>query len=494
MYHFRCKTRICNSTYFNEGGLPKGQKLLLCSKCKETWYLNRKEQRANWPIHKQTCIEIEKDDKRIHKTLSFKEARKLFQELLRNPKELIKGRLFFHVFRELARNCMERKDCYVTIRDEVVFHETFKREVIDHLQRNTIGGEAVMYQILTIPGFTNYLFQDDLLHVRVPIEAAFASSGAVLPRSYIQLISGLVVTLVMRASMNNGQLQVGIVDSMMAAALVRRVMYWWSCPLVRYSCPGLGRATAFFNLLRISTNMYEINRASNNPPIVGPMVKTSTLPYEIAPGMSVKTMLFIIMTDHEFIKSQCGPQLELFLANLVMLANGDPDAPGHGGAWNYLSSEDRDHLLDMYHGWELPISKDQDESMRPFAPMLAGFKTSVLYMIVGNTTKMILRMNDYLKSIPATEQHPDTIQLFKYLRAVIIGSEVEAAQTFVNFVEFKYEYRQRALCRSRGGKHYPTLCLPEELVQLITEYSLRERHYEFIMPGAEDAWKNDQFD
>ena len=459
----------------------------MCSRCKETFYISREEQRKNWPIHKQTCVEIEKDDKRIHKPLSFKEARKLFQQLLRNPKVSIKGRLFFHAFRELGRNCLERKDRFVTIRDDDVFHEMFKREIMDHIHRNTVGGEDAMYQILTIPGFTNYLFQDDLL--QVPTE--LASNGAVLPRSYIQLISGLVVMLAMRGSMKNGQFQFGIVDSPMAAALARRVMTWWSSRSVRDSCPGLGRVTAFYTLLSISTNMYEINRASNNPPVVGPIVKAAILPSEIAPGMTVKNMLTIIMTDHEFIKSQCGPDLELFLANFVMLANRDPYAPGHGGAWNYLSSEDRAQLLCMYHEWKLPISKYQDKTMRPCAPMLAGFKTSVLYMIVGNTTKMILRMNDYLKSIPATEQHPDTIQLFKYLRAVIIGSELEAAQTFVNIVEFKY--RQRALRRSQG-KHYPPLCFPEELVELITEYSLRDHDYEFIKPGAEDAWKKMQFD
>ena len=460
------RARICVQTFVREEDLPPGQQLLTCSKCGITCYLNREAQRKNWKYHKKVCCLLVEDDKRIQKPIpTFAEAKALFSELLENPQEKIKGRLFLHVFQELTRHLNEN-DRYAFLKGDA-FDKVFSRDLIEDLLGNFTGkGDSLSHILMAIPGFASYLFSDDLL-------VAKNGPTSTLSRSYVKMITHLIIMCCMWER--------DLVDGPLSAALVRRSMNWWTSEAVQKSCPYLSRGVGFYLLLRASTTIFELGPQRNGAPrphIVGPIVKAATQPNEFAPGMSVKAMLTILMKDNRFVKLSVDYDLELLLQSLILLSQ------KKNTAWNYLSCADRVELLDLYHDWKSPLTKKQDKSIHASYPMNAGFSTSIQYMITGFSTEDLLKLNDYLRAIPASEQHPKTAKLFRHIRSILMdtdhhsSTELQCTKLFVDIVESQFRKKNR---------HFPGTIqqFPEELVYLITEYCLDDNYWDYMSCDTE---------
>ena len=146
------RARICVQTFVREEDLPPGQQLLTCSKCGITCYLNREAQRKNWKYHKKVCCLLVEDDKRIQKPIpTFAEAKALFSELLENPQEKIKGRLFLHVFQELTRHLNEN-DRYAFLKGDA-FDKVFNRDLMGDL----LGNDTEHLSATVEPGTQNII-------------------------------------------------------------------------------------------------------------------------------------------------------------------------------------------------------------------------------------------------------------------------------------------------------------------------------------------------
>ena len=101
---YKPKTRVCAYTHVYEKDLPPGQKLLNCSKCHETCYIDKASQIAHWKQgHKHVCCDISKDAKGVGAETDaqregtniedFDSAMETAGFLLSNPQR-IKGRSF----------------------------------------------------------------------------------------------------------------------------------------------------------------------------------------------------------------------------------------------------------------------------------------------------------------------------------------------------------------------------------------------------------------
>lgn len=53
----RCGNKICRNA---QDELPEGQRLMACSKCKETSYCSKECQKNHWGVHKKSCKTPEK--------------------------------------------------------------------------------------------------------------------------------------------------------------------------------------------------------------------------------------------------------------------------------------------------------------------------------------------------------------------------------------------------------------------------------------------------
>ena len=96
--------KVCCKTFVKEKDLPAGQKLLRCSKCLETCYVDREAQIADWKNHKQTCRLLEDDDAIVRQGSGFASAQEcvqMIQSLLASPLEKIRGRTLLYAFQQL---------------------------------------------------------------------------------------------------------------------------------------------------------------------------------------------------------------------------------------------------------------------------------------------------------------------------------------------------------------------------------------------------------
>ena len=97
-------TRYCNWTYVRECDLPKGKKLLSCSRCNEVFYIDRESQTLHWKVHRKTCCPVASDDARIREEggiSSLRDCWDILHWILQDPMRRIKGRLFLYAFQRL---------------------------------------------------------------------------------------------------------------------------------------------------------------------------------------------------------------------------------------------------------------------------------------------------------------------------------------------------------------------------------------------------------
>ena len=96
--------KVCSKTFVKKKDLPAGQKLLRCSKCLETCYVDREAQVADWKNHKKTCCLLEDDEAIVRQGTGFasaQECAEMIKSLLFPPFEKIRGRMLLYAFQQL---------------------------------------------------------------------------------------------------------------------------------------------------------------------------------------------------------------------------------------------------------------------------------------------------------------------------------------------------------------------------------------------------------
>lgn len=171
--------RVCAYSLKEESDLPPGKKLLVCSKCFETCYVNREMQKLHWPFHKKVCCAVEKDPcpyVRAGKGFeSFRACTEHIYWLLDSPRERIKGRSFVYALQQFRRFLMEDQIyfgkkatqkkkiedlCFSKVLKKLrMFQESFN----DNIPVFGYRGEKIWLVLWASPGFANFIMSDKFL-------------------------------------------------------------------------------------------------------------------------------------------------------------------------------------------------------------------------------------------------------------------------------------------------------------------------------------------
>ena len=337
-------SRICATKYIRQEDLSSGQRLFDCGKCNEVCYSSREAQLWHWKKgwHKHTCCPIEKDDPRIHHSYpDFQSARnELKREISKGTQ--MKGRMFLHLFQEVVRTLSISRMFDTFTEDQV------SQVIVDWLVRPIEEeGPAMHSIILSLPGFTNYIFSEDIYLSNKMKD--FKTKG-ILPnaedeaRCEALVENGDSSQLLRFSAAANIFIRGFLVSSSISnpsspyASLVRKMdMIRWKCPWTRASDQSMMRCACTFESFQFSYD--DFDRHSLESKHSG----------ELVPGLTPKEFLGMLMADSLFIE-HCSDRLGQMLTNILAEASQcDTIEP-----WKSFSNEDRLELLETYSEWNPP--------------------------------------------------------------------------------------------------------------------------------------------
>ena len=332
-----CQTlnKVCISTQVNEKflqedhALRKMFSLQTCSKCKGVQYISREAQLDSWKYHKKVCCPIEKDDPRCRQMLgSFQECLNIITSILSNPSANLKGRLLLH-----AIKCMKwfltdpehatpkKVDMYEKMLAQFIMR-SFRQLQMQCLYNGTFK------IIFTIPGFSNFLFSEEVLMTPAMIRKkeagedpppqehyTVAKDGSVqvspvydramkLPEMYCEFIA-----IFLQGATQDHHESDSTLPSPLAVACCKSIFQWFASPWVHICYPAVVETRGnsnkkkgknnklswslrhghFHQTFPIAVRMMSLNGAPGAFPIA--------MEYEVIPGMTAKSLLQTVMAD-----------------------------------------------------------------------------------------------------------------------------------------------------------------------------------------------------
>jgi hypothetical protein len=404
--------RICALTFVKEDDLPPGQKLLKCSKCKETFYRDRESQTKHWKAHKQTCIELEKDDPKVRRKepfQSFQELLTTMRLLLSNP-SLIKGRLLLVAFKELRYYLNISKLPFFTdqhTKDTMKADGYLADYILSPLMR-CLRNRTEAEILWSIPGFAGYFFSNELfIH---PLMIPWKRNGMMPPvgdhESYYEdeeeLLRkrafqrgvfyhlmpgycGVIKILYQFSATDTNSDQWKPRKTPLAAAIVRQALgTFWQCPYTRESFPAivyegndilLNRSEFFFTcMLQLSHNRTQLNPWKRKD--------------ELVVGMTAKEFLITILEDRVFYRLLDREGTTLFFQVFNMFSRDfqvQLKSP-----WSYLTPSDRVEILGLGLN-AMVIPPDHDDDI-PFK-----FGDTIVIWTASSCSKIILQIHNELR-------------------------------------------------------------------------------------------------
>jgi hypothetical protein len=483
----------------NEKDLPKGKKLLRCSKCKETFYKDRESQLMHWPIHKLVCCSIGNDDPRIraHRGPSSLDSvyacMQTMAWILEKPKQRIKGRLFLYALQQfrallktrdmpLANSSELRELLSIHILVPICNHEEVEQETID--------------LIMAIPGFANYMLNDEILlsekmreykekDIPPPPPEVFARDGTIDPKTEydpkIQLAfpyCEFVLRFFSSVAGNYAEDEISpyLKKNPLSAAIIRTVMACWMCPYTRVSfksTPSGDPATRHW--VPRNECFYMLFRAPHHPgdkPFREEYIKES----ELTPGLTVKQMLKILMDDESLFFTL---RKDMAAGLLWSLTYHNGDMAKQTGPWKFLTPKDRIELLDHFQDWRpraprVICQKPENESM-------CDLEDFIVILLTGSTTQTLFKLYDALKEVD--NAHKRTIMMIEENRKELLQDINPSVKAYFDIAEKKYQDAMAA-----SGSHAQPF--PEELLETIGEFALPSS-YEFSIYEVDNVKPDD---
>jgi hypothetical protein len=499
--------RICAQTFVFEKDLPKGQKLLMCSKCKETFYRDRDSQLKHWPKHKKLCCAIEKDDTRVRDGTGFDnviDCCGVIHALLKNPMKQIRGRLLLYAFQQLMAYGNSKAMMAPHFDDSDPEYEEFTvttfQQVFDYITVRLQGaidisasGKEVAELLWSIPGFVCFFLSEEIFLSPTmkqwklegnlpPPKDKYYRDGTLQPlsrkKSSYQLHAGstslifilmektvlAMGTSVTQIYADGGLRNLNLQSTAFGAAMERRLLESWLCPYARASFPleSMGnakgkRSEKFSGAL--AGHFRSTNDASGTHYDETKEAISSRLwkkPDEIMSGVTIKQALCNIIDDEHLIQ-QCNlGHLLLFLHAL----DADYDASNPTEApWKHFTFQDRIDVLDFYH---------RQDNVIKYCVLFDGsticFQEYWCSVVLGLSSKTVFKVYETLvdPSGPGASS-PKTIQYIKEKRDSLLAQPRRLVQIYLNVVEPKYLRRQE-LAKEQA------LPFPNELLDHIASY------------------------
>lgn len=330
-HYTRSKTRVCAFTHVFEKDLPAGKKLLTCSKCEETCYVDRESQKAHWPLHKHSCCSI-RNDKTLKQVVSLPpyeqqtrdDILRMMQGLLLSPMQK-KGRLLLYGFQALAD---KRFFSAFTSKADVL--ESIWTYIHAALARSWNHSEDTVSRIWAIPGWTNYFLSDDLF--LSPMYRELKQAGIENPQNdktisksennitasqtplaeqflspwYCEILSVVLKVSALRVDMVHWSKQGEFRSNSLAAAVLKHAMKLWQCPYTirsflspKTNCVDLGQVWRHGTATQCFAIMFYLTRKDMNE---RPAVFLQSLNEdELVPGMKAREIMEVILNGAQMI-------------------------------------------------------------------------------------------------------------------------------------------------------------------------------------------------
>ena len=472
--------RFCAFTFQNEKALPKGQKLLLCSKCREVFYVDRQAQIDHWPTHRKVCCSILDDDRRIRTPFtSIQECDAVLLECVRNDGQAIKGRLFLHAIQEYKR-----------LGQQALLEEWSSRTPPSY---GPFGPQtnwervSLMKKIFSIPSFVNFFLSDSLLST----DSSFVDAGTkakllkkrpgsyggfFLPATYVNMV---------------GQILIGVVDlwrqdsscCALSAAASRRLMLTWKNDLHELRAPKYesyrsksdGKHDPNTLLILLSLMVLHLSHVDNEK------LAEWIQPNELVPGLTAPDLLQILMNG-----SCTFRDMEMSVAhNFSSFVKSITDDNGYGDdPSKHIPVASRMRALEPFlEHWER-------FAKAPFNPtMIMGDQMSAFAFITGTSTKGLLENHEFLASHAARHGYVRSKALVREKLASMMDKVLPSLLLYIKLVEGEQSKRNRhsSALTNPPSSLDASCCFPEDLIPVIASFALPKvcgRYREELTPSS----------
>lgn len=166
----------CNVTFVKEASIsisPESDssdssmpiKLLRCSRCQETYYRGKEEQKSHWRVHKKVCKVPSQDEASRSRVgnLSMDEAAAELMGLLRNS-SFTAGSLWTLLLRriyQLFRTSNDRSECF---NEEIITNTSIGAgKILSCARELAFASSSKMELLWASPGFANFVLSADLI-------------------------------------------------------------------------------------------------------------------------------------------------------------------------------------------------------------------------------------------------------------------------------------------------------------------------------------------
>jgi hypothetical protein len=475
--------KVCAYTLKNERDLPPGKKLLMCSKCKETFYENRDAQLSHWPDHKRSCCAIEKDP-----TLPSQEYSDP-HECMRDVSSILHAA----ETRIIGRGLLHALKCFLAFMKNMVFEvddpndeESYWKGLIDDCFQATFEAAklrtngAVIDWIWGIPGFVNF-FLDERNYIctqhgyhLIPGDEQPAHPRFTGPYfgSFFILTKETIAGVDRMSYINSNTVAIG---------WMRFLMKIWGIDDIRQSVPLYFRNQVFnqtFLLLLLGKQENESRVVQN------------TKPGEIVPGLTLRNIIKVMIDDmftfthnpviwprEEDDHHSYWDEVSRYLSDLSV------DPADHG----YLSTDSRLDLIEILHASPLYQDKLNYAEYGAFDVYEETFYVAfyIFHMLIISPRISHLLDMYYLAKDSSNARPQKVIAPLEVLRNRLLDEYRSSTQLWTNCVLYK--------ARRQNIDLQPSL--PADVLDLITEFSLPAvslRHFEYT-PTANMYPDDDDF-
>ena len=496
--------RYCNWTYVRECDLPKGKKLLSCSRCNEVFYIDRESQTLHWKVHRKTCCPVAGDDARIREEggiSSLRDCWDILHWILQDPMRRIKGRLFLYAFQRLKAYLFET-DRYVNFQtaidmqtQEFVLNPLGDHGVADDRDNAAVRKNIEFIDLLfSIPGFASYFLSEDILLSNamkekkdkgepVPSREYYVEQGLEdpetkydprfhLPLIYWSLITSVLSGACLQFSRKDQYYCYKFGQGDLAAAVVRHQMVLWQCPYTRASFPSLNQSQMNAPYVSRSLHFYVTFMPTVRFGDTDRLRIRGLKKEEIVPGMSAKQMLKLFISEDTTFFAHFHPKDASMLVNCVYLNH---VANQENGPFSSLSPDDRLQLLDMYQDWDAPELNLEETVAEQLTMNLTTLQEAMLFFILGDATNTLLKMCDVaaqrkLSSSSSTPLKQGTIDTIMKLKKGLMDETMPKVMIYLNAVEPQY-------LRLAEREKFKAQPFPEDLLTIISELALKNEFH-----------------
>lgn len=359
----------CNVTFLSVGdpgpdGFPI-ERLVRCSRCKETYYCGRTQQKSHWKLHKKYCQPVERDEREaLVGNLSLTAVLRGFVQVYFDPQrheesdyDFIVGLPFRYLLEKLqdlssnAANAVAPTDQEEAAANDLVSGQEF----FQTMHNRTIE------LFWAIPGMTTYLLNLDIASGemrRRKLEGAVPTSEELVFQGvdpsfqntcpyFSRTVCYFLIASMFRTD-SNSEICFVYRNTPVASVASRKIMQWYADPYTRASLPssaesvirGRSRTVGVRDVLFTST----MQSLLQNPPD-DPFDSAA-----VVPGLTPRDVIQIMTTEVFWIASMHKEAMNRTISDLVWTASRNPTA------WQAFSVEARAYAAHKIIGLHRNVS------------------------------------------------------------------------------------------------------------------------------------------